>query len=141
MKQFVLDCSVAMAWCFKEEKNGYVLSVLDSLKRYEAIVPPVWYLEVLNVLLVAEQRNRLTEADTVHFTHLLASLPIFEESLRVDKSSQTLLHLGRSYKLSSYDASYLELAMRKSLPLATQDNKLTQACTSCGIELFMKATT
>ena len=138
MKQFVLDCSVAMAWCFKEEKNRYVLSVLDSFAKWEAIVPPIWSLEVLNVLLVAEQRDQLTQADTAQFNHLLSSLPIYEEACHMDQNRQTLLHLGRTHTLSSYDACYLELAMHKALPLATQDDKLALACTACGVEIFMK---
>ena len=78
MKRFVLDCSVAAAWCFADEKNSYVDTVLESFcEGYEALVPPLWVLEVVNVLALAERRKRLLPAETEHFFELYSTLPIF----------------------------------------------------------------
>lgn len=136
--QFVLDCSVAMAWCFEDERNSYADEVLESLADWEALVPPVWSLEIVNVLLIAERKKRLKEAETAHFLDLLTSLPIVEDNQTMLRIEKSLLSLGREHNLSSYDASYLELAIRRAIPLATRDNKLIKACIKSGIELFKK---
>jgi predicted nucleic acid-binding protein len=125
-----------MAWCFRDEKNEYVDTVLDSLQEGEALVPSLWFLEVINALLTAERRKVLKEADSSRFLGLLASLPLLEEIGVSDRHQQSILHLGRMYSLSSYDASYMDLAMRRALPLATQDDALRRACKKSGVPLF-----
>jgi predicted nucleic acid-binding protein len=125
-EQFVVDNSVVMSWCFKDETNNYADTVLDRLTELVAVVPSIWPLEVVNVLLVAERQKRLSESDSIRFLTLLSQLPIFVEYDRPEMMKE-LLALARSNNLSSYDASYLNLAMRKGIPMATLDNKLIDA--------------
>jgi predicted nucleic acid-binding protein len=126
IEQFVVDNSVVKSWCFKDETNNYADTVLDRLTELVAVVPLVWPLEVVNVLLVAERQKRLSESDSIRFLTLLSQLPIFVEYERPEMMKE-LLALARSNNLSSYDASYLDLAMRKGIPIATLDNKLIEA--------------
>ena len=126
-EDFVVDNSVVMTWCFKDETNQYADAVLDSLETAKAFVPSVWPLEVGNVLLVAEHKDRLSEADSTRFIALLTELPIIVEQEQPERVIMEILALAREHKLSSYDASYLDLAMRKGLPIATLDNNLIAA--------------
>jgi predicted nucleic acid-binding protein len=126
IEQFVVDNSVVMSWCFKDETNNYADTVLDRLTESAAVVPSIWPLEVVNVLLVAERQKRLSESDSIRFLTLLSQLPIVVEYERPEMMKE-LLALARSNNLSSYDASYLDLAMRKGIPIATLDNKLIEA--------------
>ena len=127
MNSFVVDNSVVMSWCFKDETNKYADAVLEKLAESTAIVPPIWPLEVVNVLLVAERRNRLKQVDSVRFITLLSQLPIVVEHEGPGKKMKDLLALGRANHLSSYDAAYLDIAMRKDCPIATLDKKLIEA--------------
>jgi predicted nucleic acid-binding protein len=126
IEQFVVDNSVVMSWCFKDETNNYADTILDKLTESAAVVPSIWPLEVVNVLLVAERQKRLSESDSIRFLTLLSQLPIIVEYERPEMMKE-LLALARSNKLSSYDASYLDLAMRKGFPIATLDNRLIVA--------------
>ncbi|MEK7280435.1 MAG: type II toxin-antitoxin system VapC family toxin [Nitrospirota bacterium] len=135
MTEFVLDTSVIMSWCFNDETDDYSDSVLAMLSTSEAVIPSICPFEVANVLLVAERRGRLTEADTSRFVSLLESLPIHIDLESPNRLIVNLLALGRKYGLSSYDAAYLELAMREGLSLATRDEALKLAAGKCGIDL------
>ena len=135
--RFVVDNSVVMAWCFKDEATPYADAVLDSLSEAVAVVPSIWPLEVVNVLLVAERQKRLREADSVRFITLLSQLPIIVERAWPEKMMKELLALGRADQLSSYDAAYLELAMRQGLPVATLDKKLAKAARRIEIPIFL----
>ena len=92
-----------------------------------AVVPSIWPLEVGNVLLVAERKKRLSQADSIRFIALLTELPITIEQEPPERMLKEILALAREHQLSSYDASYLDLAMRKGLPIATLDNGLIAA--------------
>jgi predicted nucleic acid-binding protein len=127
IEQFVVDNSVVMSWCFKDETNNYADTVLDRLIESAAVVPSIWPLEVVNVLLVAERQKRLSESDSIRFLTLLSQLPIVVEHERSEMMMKELLALARANNLSSYDASYLDLAMRKGFPIATLDNRLSEA--------------
>jgi len=135
--RFVVDNSVVMAWCFKDESDPYADQVLESLSTSSALVPAIWPLEVVNVLLAAERRNRLVEADSIRFISLLNRLPIRVEPLPpVESLMGGLLPVARKYGLSSYDASYLHLAMRHGLALATRDEKLKAAAKKAKVALW-----
>ena len=136
MKPFVLDCSVTMAWCFDDECDAYADAVLGGLGHADAVVPASWPLEVANVLLVGERGKRLKKADSARFAELIRGLPVVVESLAGDTDLDRVLGLGREFGLSSYDASYLELAMRQGLALATRDKRLVRACKEAGVHLF-----
>ena len=77
--RFVLDNSIVMAWCFEDESDAVADVILESFEQSKAMVPAIWPLEVGNVLLVAERRGRLSEADSVRFLSMLSSLPIHSE--------------------------------------------------------------
>ena len=126
-KRFVVDNSIVMTWCFEDEANQYADGVLDSLREATAVVPAIWALEVVNILLVAERRNRLHEADSARFLSLLSQLPILVDRTWPERMMKELLALGRENALSSYDAAYLELAIRQGLPIASLDSKLLEA--------------
>lgn len=131
-----IDSSVSIAWCFPDEQDEYSQSVLDALASQRAFVPYLWHLEVANTLLVGERRKRSTQANTVTWLGYLASLPIsVDEETRLHAFGSTI-SLAREHNLSAYDASYLELAMRRGLPLATLDDKLKAAAQAVGVLLF-----
>lgn len=135
MNRFVVDCSVAMAWCFGDETDAYSLSALAALGEGIGVVPSIWPLEVANVLAVAERRGRLREAASHRFLALLGGLPlVVDEAIAVPLMSP-LLALARQHRLSAYDAAYLDLARREAIPLATRDRSLERAVRSSGLEL------
>jgi predicted nucleic acid-binding protein len=133
---FVVDNSVVMAWCFEDEASTYTEDVLDRLRGTQALVPAVWPLEAANVLLIAERRDRLNEAQAAHFAQLLQELPILVEEADVARFLGPVLAVGRAHRLSAYDAAYLELAARQGLPLATQDSRLRKAAGSAGVAVL-----
>ncbi|HMH49135.1 MAG TPA: type II toxin-antitoxin system VapC family toxin [Candidatus Acidoferrum sp.] len=136
MSRFVLDCSVTMAWCFENESDAYARSVLASIPRGPAVVPPLWFLEVANVLLVAERRRRITRIDASRFLELLAELPVVVAEPEGILGVATLVTLGRDLGLSAYDACYLHLARRERMPLATRDRALREAARRAGVALY-----
>ncbi len=133
MTGFVLDCSVAMAWCFADETNPYTEAVLQDLADAGAVVPSIWPLEMANVLLSAERRKRISKAQSRRFVELLQTLPIDVDDVSAARVWNGVLSLAREQQLSAYDAAYLELAMREGLPLATADNALKRAAKRCGV--------
>ena len=126
-EDFVIDNSVVLIWCFKDETNQYADAILDSLEVSTAVVPSICPLELANALLVAERKKRLSKADSARFVTLLTELPIMIEQEPPERMLKDILTLAREYQISSYDASYLDLAMRKGLPIATLDNELIAA--------------
>ena len=134
--RFVIDNSIVMAWCFNDAEDDYADAVLESLDTSEAIAPAVWPLETGNVLLVAERRQRINRAATVRFLELLDALSIQVEQESPGRMFKEIISLAREHELSTYDASYLDLAMRRDLPLATRDSALLKAARRCGIPLF-----
>ncbi len=136
--RFVVDNSVVMAWCFEDETSEYADAVLECLEESEAVVPAIWPLEVGNVLLAAERKGRLGKADVVRFLELVRGLPLSVEQESPERMLTNILTLARELGLSTYDASYLDLAMRAGLPLATQDKSLMKAARKCGVALVGK---
>jgi len=134
--RFVVDTSVVMSWCFEDEGYGYAETVLESLESAEAIAPAIWPLEVGNVLLVAERKKRLGQAASVRFLSLLGALPITVEQEPSERMLKEILSLARTLGLSTYDASYLDLAMRLDLPLATLDAALANAAKKSGVQMY-----
>jgi predicted nucleic acid-binding protein len=133
---FVLDCSVAVAWFFEDEIDAYATGVEDALAVATAVVPSLWPLEVGNALLMGERRKRTTEAKVSQFLGLLQALPISLDDETSTRAWSDVLQLARGHKLSTYDAAYLELAIRRALPLATIDEKLKKAATALGVPLY-----
>lgn len=136
---FVIDASVALSWAFEDEGDAYTDAVLEGLLDSEAFAPVIWPLEVGNALLVAERKGRLGRASSAQFLELLSGLPIVVDQEAPERVFRETLHLAREYGLSSYDASYLELAIRLNVPLATSDRVLQEAAERCGIPLYRPA--
>lgn len=135
---FVLDTSITMAWCFEAQSDPYCKRVLRSLDDHQALVPQLWILEVVNILLVAERRSRLLPQESVEFLESLWRLPIQIESglAKTILAAEVMSH-ARVNHLTAYDAAYLELARRKSVPLATRDVALRRAALHFGVTLFL----
>jgi predicted nucleic acid-binding protein len=130
---FVLDASVPACWALQDEEDPRADSAFARIKGDEAVVPSLWWFEIRNILVVNERRKRITESDTVIFLRDLAGLRV-----RVDwePEESVVLRLARTHGLSVYDASYLELAVREAIPLATLDARLTAAARAEGSELL-----
>ena len=133
--RFVIDNSVVMAWCFQDQSNKYTEAVLNKLQTSEACAPSIWPLQVGNVLLVAERKKLLSKADVTRFLSLVRDLPITVDQESADRMLTEILGLAREHHLSTYDASYLDLAMRLGVPLATQDKALSAAAKKCKVSL------
>ena len=134
---FVVDASVALAWCFEDEATPQTEAVLDRLSHDTAVVPSLWELEVSNVLLAGERRDRLTESQSARFVALLAQLPILVDTASVDVGA--VLAAGRQHVLTAYDAAYLVLAEREGVPLATLDARLRAAAQAVGVAVIVEA--
>ena len=131
----VLDTSITMTWCFADESSPTSAGVLRRVEAEGATVPSLWPVEVANALLVGERRRRLTEADLSRFLRLLHALPLRIEEVAWPTVLGPVRVLARDQRLSVYDASFLELALRSGLPLATQDQRLRAAAERVGLEL------
>jgi predicted nucleic acid-binding protein len=121
---FVLDASIAACWAFEDEDHPRAALALERIRTDEARVPGLWWFEVRNVLLVNERRGRISKTDTTGFLRNLSRLGV---TLDRSPDEAALLSLARQYRLTVYDASYLELARRDRLPLATLDTDLARA--------------
>lgn len=136
---FVLDNSVAMNWLLadgKPEDAAYAVAVLSALATAQAVVPSLWALEAANVLTKAETRGLVSEARSQAFVTHLGSLNIVIDPATAQHALGDTLQLARRYKLSAYDAAYLELALRTGSPLATLDADLKKAAKTAGVPLF-----
>ena len=136
---FVLDNSVTMRWFFgdgKPQELVYAGKVLDAMKNTSALVPATWGLEVANVIAKAEAKGWVTEARSEVFLEMLEGVDIEVDAATFSHALSHTLQLARRYKLSSYDASYLELALRLGLPLATLDEDLQKAAKKAGVKRF-----
>lgn len=130
---FVLDASATAAWCFPDEDNTAADAAFDRLSADNAVVPVLWWVEIRNIMIVGERRQRIDALDTARFLADLDRLPI-----KTDRSpvSDLVLALARQHRLTVYDAVYLELASRLSLPLATLDVRLAAAAQADGVPLL-----
>ncbi len=141
---FVLDASVTMCWLFRDGKpaaRSYALKVLDAMKQAEtrALVPVTWGLEISNVIGKAEMKGSTREAQSEAFLEMLEGIDINADSATFSMALSDTLQIARRYRLSAYDASYLELAMREGLPLATLDEDLQKAANKAGVKRFAAA--
>jgi predicted nucleic acid-binding protein len=140
MSAFVLDNSVSMRWLLESNKKSdqvYAESVLKSLIDSEALIPNLWHLEASNVLLGAEKRKEVGTGEVERFISQLENLPLRVDAFTYQKSLNRIMVLARSYKLSSYDAAYLELALREGLPLATLDREMIKAARKAGVDIYL----
>jgi predicted nucleic acid-binding protein len=140
--RFVLDASVALSWLFGDARPAdrkTSQAVLSALKQpgAVAVVPVTWGLEVANVLTRGEARDVLSEAQSEAFLEMLAAAPVEVDDATFARALTDTLHLARRHRLSAYDASYLELALRRGLPLATLDDDLAKAARRAGVGRYV----
>jgi predicted nucleic acid-binding protein len=136
IKRVVLDASVAVAWCFEDEKSRFTEGILDLLSAgTEVLTPAIWPFEVANALLVAERRKRITTAQVTALLRRIAGLPISVEPIEAGRAFEPILAVARQQNLTEYDAAYLELALRTGLPLATIDGSLKRAARLVDVSL------
>jgi predicted nucleic acid-binding protein len=129
----VVDASVTISWYLADEASDTARSVLERLRESEAIVPALWWFETRNVLLMNERRGRLDPSQIAAILAHLARLPI---ALDRDPVGDAVIALARAHRLTFYDAAYLELALRRDVPLATLDRRLAAAARTAAVRLL-----
>ena len=137
--KFVLDASVALLWLVPESNPAgvdYASATLKALRESQAVVPSLFALGAANVAAKVESKGVVIEADVQRFIALLGRLNIVTDPATSAHALGDTLNLARRYKLSAYDAAYLELSLRTGLPLATLDADLAKAATTAGVPLF-----
>jgi len=137
--ELVIDASVALAWCFSDERTEAAARLLERLAAEPASVPAIWHLEIANVLALSERRGRITPADSAEFIALLETLEIVVDEETPSRALGRVLDLARAERLTAYDAAYLELAMRLGLPLASKDGDLCDAAERLGVRVLRAA--
>jgi len=127
---FVFDASIAASWALADEASEFADLAQNKLLTDVGLVPPIWWYEVRNILVVNERRNRIGLEESNLFLSLLATYPIeIDPSIEQDRTFE----LARQHRLTVYDAAYLELALRNHLPLATLDHALEEAALVAGV--------
>ena len=137
--KFVLDASVALLWLVPQSNPAgvdYADAVLSALTESQAVVPSLFALEMANVVAKVESKGIVTEAESQRFIALLGQLNIATDEATMAHALGDTLNLARRYRLSAYDAAYLELALRTGIPLATLDTDLAKAAATAGLFVF-----
>ena len=137
---FVLDSSVALAWCFEDERSDATDDLLRQAAASGAAAPALWPLEVLNGLAMGERRGRLDAAKRQILGGFLRDLPVSIDDETVAQAWGPTSALAARFQLTVHNAAYLELAQRLALPLATRDHALRRAATNLGVALLGEAT-
>jgi predicted nucleic acid-binding protein len=132
----VLDASMTLAWLFEDEQTDQVLATINHVYMGGASVPPLWRYEVANGLQMAIRRQRITPDYRTRCLDKIDELPITIDPDGVSEIWSTTIKLADLYRLTVYDAAYLELAQRRRLPLATLDAALSKAARESGVDLF-----
>lgn len=130
---------MALAWLIvRADRTEAALAdrAFGEVRANGAEVPALWYAEVANTLLVFERAKRLTEQDSVSYLADLELLAIKEDDFPCAPMQSRVLDLGRRRGLTAYDATYLELALRRAAVLATFDRKLAEAARTAGVRVF-----
>ena len=130
---FVIDASVAGAWYLPDESDPHADAALLCLDTEDAVAPALFWFELRNIFLIGERKERISGADTARNLRIVARLPI---TVDYDPNEAVIFQLARAHRLSFYDAAYLELAQRKSSPLATLDTALIKAAKAEKIPLI-----
>lgn len=136
MTRLVIDASVVVAWVLEDERTAAAIEVRRQVRECGALVPSIWRSEIANALLAASRRGRMTYEQCVDSLVDLAALPIRADELTWTRAWHETLSLAHLHRLTVYDAAYLELAVRESLPLATFDAALRSAAATRGIAVL-----
>ena len=132
----VLDASATLPWLFEDEASPAADALLERVALDGAVVPSLWFLECANALAAAERRGRIDAARVARNVSLLRRLPVAVDVADPADALGTTLDLARTHRLTAYDASYLDLALRRGLPLATNDGPLRIAAAAAGVALL-----
>ena len=128
----VIDASATVCWHFADEYSDEADAIMARLRDDYARVPGHWWFEVRNALLMGERRGRASPQQTASFLEFLSE---FHISIALRPDENAVMELARRYRLSFYDAAYLELALREGVPLATFDGDLIAAARAEGVAL------
>jgi len=140
MSDFVLDASVAIRWALQdgsESDRNYAEKVLEALQNAVAWVPVLWYTETIHVLRCAEDGGKIGESAISAMVFQFAQLPINPDPVSPIGVQLAVGSISREFKLSGYGAQYLELALRKNLPVATSDKDLRKAAKKAGVAIYL----
>lgn len=121
---------------FEDEASPEADAALATVRLTGAIVPPLWFVEIANGVGMAERRNRISQTDIPEALGLLHSLPLTVCEAPSHAWCKPILGLMRAYRLTAYDATYLDLARRRGLALATRDRELLVAAPAAGVALL-----
>jgi predicted nucleic acid-binding protein len=132
----VIDSSIALTWCFEDEASPETDLLFERVRDDGAVVPALWHLELGNVLLQAEKRGRITKDDVAVRLGLIAELPIAVDQETTIRAWREILTMARAERLTTYDSTYLELAVRRGLPLLTKDMELAAAARRLGVTVL-----
>lgn len=136
MSAVVIDSSIALGWCFEDEASPETDVLFERVRDEGAIVPGLWHLELGNLLLQAEKRGRITSREVAVRLDLIADLPIVTDQETTARACREILTMARADRLTTYDATYLELAARRGLPLLSRDAELVRAARRLGVQVF-----
>lgn len=136
MSAYVLDASFTLQWLFQDEASPEGYAALAVVGREGAVIPALWFVEITNALGMAERRGRIDVAGAREALRLLRSLPLVVDELPSLAWPEPVLQLMRAHRLTAYDATYLELAQRRGLSLATKDRDLLAAASAVGVPLL-----
>lgn len=131
----ILDSSAAVAWVMPDESTEKLRAVFEAVSRMGAIVPALWWTETANSLCMAQRRGRIDAAFIHKALMHFAKLPIQTDDETITHAWSGTLELAQTHRLTCYDATYLELAIRKSAPLATFDRELAAAARAAGVRV------
>ena len=133
---FVIDASVSISWLFADEQTPVCMNLLQQVSRTGAVVPSLWPLEIANALQNGIKRKRMDAAYRDFTIQRLLRLPIEIDPNTSDYAWAATLHLADVRQITVYDATYLELSLRRGLPLATRDDQLAAAAAAAGATLL-----
>lgn len=132
----VLDASVALAWLFVDEESPDADSIMERIAVEGAVVPSLWRIEIANSLNTSRRHGRSDPSVVAQALHQLAKLPIMEDIETGARAWSDTMALAREEGLTVYDATYLELALRRGLPLASGDKALIAAARRRGLDVL-----
>jgi len=126
----VADASVVLAWLFEEDQTPKALAVLRLIEHDVLLVPPLWWSELENGVVMGERRDRKTVTESAAFLKLVRVLPIQTDDVPRHRVSDAVIDIARRHQLTAYDATYVELAVRESASLATFDAGVRRCASS-----------
>ncbi len=134
-RTLVIDASIALSWCFADEADPYADTIARALPDLHLVVPTLWHVEIANALLMAERRKRSSAADTARWIDYLRSLPLEIDEATASYAWSDTFTLARLHGLTAYDAAYLEVSLRRGIPLATLDRSMAKAARAAKVRL------